>query len=288
MAFIHNKIPLLNKQKLIRKSIIMSLNNNTNYNSVISPLNGIEVGIPIMIFTDIYTNLHYGYSINNLSIIFFQIVTAYFVYGRDRYKDAIEYKEKENNVVNYKKHQLYKTILDKPILYEKSHSIAFALIIEYLLNTEYWKLNIPFILLIISTEFYPQFKKNYGNLKPFYISIMWTISTLILPSVLHDHNYDILLSPIDYLPIFFSIFATSNIADIIDIEEDKENGIETFTIKAGMKKSLNFTLISLLLSSILLGSNDNYFDRPIINGLLELQNAVTSITLLPYIYNITI
>ena len=53
MAFIHNKIPLLNKQKLIRKSIIMSLNNNTNYNSVISPLNGIEVGIPIMIFTNI-------------------------------------------------------------------------------------------------------------------------------------------------------------------------------------------------------------------------------------------
>ena len=103
---------------------------------------------------------------------------------------------------------------------------------------------------------------------------MWTFSTLILPCVLIDNNYSILNSPLDYIPEILILFATSNLADIDDYEEDKYNNINTIPVKYGKKNALGVTLLSLSIASLLFGLNPNYTQRPVINSIFELQNAL--------------
>ena len=290
MAFLYKMPTKLNKNLNI-------LNINTknklysekkNYQELIKPLNGLELGIPLNIFSNIYTYLYFGEDITNIESIILQFLIGYYVYGRDRYKDAIEYDNLKNqtNIIT-KKEDLYNIINHNLTQYEIAHSISFTLIMSILLDNNYWLNNIPFILLLLSTEFYKDFKKNFGNLKPLYVSFMWTMCTIIFPAVSTEHNFDILSHPVNYLPIFLSIFATSNFADIKDIDEDKTNNIETLVIKLGEENSVKIILISLIISSFLLGINENFIDRPLVNSILELQNAGSSLALLPLIFNIT-
>ena len=93
---------------------------------------------------------------------------------------------------------------------------------------------------------------------------MWTFSSIVLPCVLHDHNFSILHYPLDLLPPTLTLFATSNIADCKDIEEDKKDGIQTIPVVLGQNKS---NMVSLF---------QHYLDRPLINSFIELQNAGTS------------
>ena len=73
-----------------------------------------------------------------------------------------------------------------------------------------------------------------------------------------------------------TLFASSNIADCKDIEEDKKEGIQTIPVVLGQNKSNMISLFALALSSLLFGLNQHYLDRPIINSFIELQNAGTS------------
>ncbi len=266
------------------------LNSKKNYQEIIKPLNGLEVSIPIGIFSDVYTNLHYGKPILDTRLICLQLLIGYFTYGRDRYKDALEYQQIDksiNKIDNNNKIQLYNVINENQKLYLKFHTLSFSLIMSIFLYDDYWYNNIIFILLLISTEFYKDLKINYGFLKPIYVSFMWTVSTLIVPSVIYDHDFSILNYPLDYLPIFLIILGTSNIADIKDIKEDKKNKVNTLASILGEKNSVGLALFCLALSSYLFGTNQHYLDRPIINTLLELQNIGTTLSLLPYINNYT-
>tara|TARA_B100000524_G_scaffold348297_1_gene252359 strand:- start:231 stop:1130 length:900 start_codon:yes stop_codon:yes gene_type:complete len=297
MSFIHKNINLVSSKNinLLARKNINSLPGKTilrdtliysskSYQESIKPFNGIELGIPLNIISNSYINLYYGHFMINISMVFLQILLGYFVYGRDRYKDAIE---NEHTMDISDKKELYDVIINNKNQYLFTHTTAFLCIMYIFLNNDYWIYNLPFISLLISTEFYKVFKEKYGVLKPIYISIMWTICTLIMPVVINDHNYDILLHPVNYLPIFFSLFSSSNIADIKDIEEDKLNNIETIPVKFGVKKSIEMSLIGLALSSFLIGINENYYESPIINSLLEIQNIATVIYLIPNILNIT-
>ena len=136
---------------------------------------------------------------------------------------------------------------------------------------------IPFLVILIQTNFYKDIKKLIGPLKPLYISVMWTLSSIILPCVIHDHNYSILAHPIDYLPLTLSLFGSSNLADCNDIDEDKMNKIETVPVKYGLLTTLRISMFSLALSGLLFGLNPHYLDRPVINSIVELQNAGTSL-----------
>ena len=91
----------------------------------------------------------------------------------------------------------------------------------------------PFVLLLDSTDQYIEIKKKNELVKPFFVSFMWVAASLILPSVIHDHDYSILRSPESYLPPFLTIFAFSNLADIADKEEDRSNDVVTFPVKYG-------------------------------------------------------
>lgn len=251
------------KKKILRNAV------KTNVN----PLNGIELGLPLNIFSNVYTNIHYGYDITTSKSFLLQFLIGYYTYGKDRFYDALDY---EKDSYETSKKELYDNYIAYKNLYSTSFLITFVIISGLLLNDEYYFNNIPFIILLQSTEYYKELKRNIGILKPVYVSIMWTFSSIVLPCVLHDHNFSILHYPLDLLPPTLTLFASSNIADCKDIEEDKKEGIQTIPVVLGQNKSNMISLFALALSSLLFGLNQHYLDRPIINSFIELQNAGTS------------
>ena len=88
---------------------------------------------------------------------------------------------------------------------------------------------------------------------------MWSLSTIALPCVLHDHDYSILASPMDYLPCVFTMFASSVILDIRDIKEDTINDVPTLPVKYGLYKSQQIIIALLALSSFIFGMNQGVF-----------------------------
>ena len=101
---------------------------------------------------------------------------------------------------------------------------------------------------------------------------MWTMSVCILPCVLHDHDYSILNYPIDYIPCALTLFASSNLADIKDVEEDTINKIDTLPVVLGSEKTQWFSFLAVCLSGYLIAINQHFMDRPVINSLVEIQN----------------
>ena len=94
-----------------------------------------------------------------------------------------------------------------------------SLFVSYALLTKYFTENpetIIFIPLLLLNTQYKSIKKNYSDIKSSLIGIMWVLSSIILPCVLYEHNYDILNDYHTYLPAFLSLISTSNIADIRD------------------------------------------------------------------------
>lgn len=249
-----------------------------------SLVNGVDIGIPLNIIDNVFTNLHYGYDITTAKVLLLQFLIGYYTYGKDRYKDSIEYFEslKLNNntsvsyIISPKKFSLYETIYKNRYRYQISYCIVFYCISFILLNDEYWYLNIPPLLALYSTEYYKQLKGSIVGFKPFFVASMWTFSAVILPCLLHDHDYSILKDTVDYLPCFFSLFACTNLADIKDIEEDVTNNVNTIPVVIGKRNAKAIILVSLFLSSYLFSIHPHYYDRPIVNGLFEIQNTILS------------
>ena len=247
--------------------------NNKLVNTVhhaVNPLNGIDLGIPLNILQNVFTNLHYGYDITTAKIVGLQFLIGYYTYGKDRYKDALEYKD---NPYETTKKELYDYLINYKTLYKISYDLTFIAITSILLLDDQPLNNIPIVALLYSSEYYKDLKKNLPYLKPFYVATMWTFSTVILPSVLNDNNYSILNYPLDYLPCALTMFASTNLLDVKDIEEDTINGIETLPVKFGSDFTFYIALISLFFSSLIFGLNSHYLDRPVINSIYELQNA---------------
>ena len=252
--------------------------------SAVNPLNGIDLGIPLNILQNVFTNLHYGYDITTAKIVGLQFLIGYYTYGKDRYKDALEYKDKPYETT---KKELYNYLINNANLYKISYDLTFFAITTILLLDDQPINNIPIIALLYSSEYYKELKKNLPYLKPFYVAMMWTFSTVILPSVLNDNNYSILGYPMDYLPCALTMFASTNLLDVKDIEEDKVNNIETVPVKYGVEFTYYLTLISLCFSSLIFGLNSHYLDRPLINSIYELQNV--GLSFIPFLMsNVTL
>lgn len=251
---------------------------HTNYRhsiiTCINPLNGLDVGIPLNLFSNVYTNLHYGYDITTYKSVLMQFLLGYYTYGKDRYSDAMEYISNPYEIEE-KKEELYKFLYDYKDFYNLTLNFTLIIIIFSLINEKNITnilLNLPFIPIFYINGFYKYFKQNLYIYKSLYISIMWTIATIIIPCVLHDHSYIILNYPNDYLPCLLTLFATSNFADSKDIKEDKINKINTIPVKYGLELSNIISFIAIIISSILLIENYNFENRIIINSIVELQN----------------
>jgi len=247
------------------------------------PLTGLDIGIPLNIIENVFTNIHYGENIVTIKQLLIQFLIGYYTYGKDRYVDALTYNTTPNLYnITAKKKELYEKFNNNKIIYKLSYDITFSLI-AYLLLTQtsiYENQNIqilntealPFMLLLYSSEYYRELKRITPLAKSLYVSFMWTISTIILPGYLYEHNYNILYDIGCYLPCFLSLFATTNLADIKDVEEDTINKVKTIPVCYGVEETKMLILISLAISSLIFGLNQHYIDRPIINSLYELQN----------------
>lgn len=262
------------KSLKLRSNTIGIHNRMNTYHSAINPINGLDMGIPLNIVQNVFTNLHYGEDIITPKMIILQFLIGYYTYGKDRYKDALEYNE---NKYETSKKDLYDFLIKYKNIYDISYNLTFLLISYILLFDEYGYENIPILILLLTTEYYKELKKINPYLKPTYISLMWTFSTVILPCFLHDHNLSILESPMDYIPCILTLFSTSTILDLKDIEEDKKNNIQTLPVKYGIEKTSYLSLALLGLSSLLVGLNHNYLSNPLANSFFELQNAGLSI-----------
>ncbi len=273
MTFINPKscvFKILPRKSTLRRLSIVSKLNIPNEGL----LKGFEIGIPLNIISNVYTNLHYGYDITTFKMVSLQFLLGYYTYGLDRYSDALDYQK--NKYVTDKKDN-YELIYQHKELYQASFFITFMCICNLLLSENEFQQMIPFILILIQTNFYKDIKKIIGPFKPVYISVMWTLSSIILPCVIHDHNYSILEHPLDYLPLTLSLFGSSNLADCQDIHEDQINEIDTVPVKYGLLTAFRVSMVTLALSGLLFGLNPHYLDRPFVNSIVELQNAGTSL-----------
>lgn len=234
---------------------------------------GFDIGIPLNIFSNIFTNLHYGYDITTPKSILIQFLLGYYTYGKDRYSDALEYIA---NPYNTTKDELYNFIYINRDNYNITLSLSFIAIIYILLTSvsdrDQIVYNLPFIPLFYLNGEYKSFKPTLGEYKAIYIGIMWCLASLVLPCVLYEHNYDIIYYPLDYVPCILTLFATSNLADNRDIQEDTSNGIMTIPVKYGITRSNIISFIALVISSITLIENPHFENRLLINSFVELQN----------------
>lgn len=251
------------------------------------PLHGIDIGMPLNIIDNVFTNLHYGYDVTTPKVVLLQFLIGYYTYGKDRYKDAVEYFETKDsgsgdgnrgdgNGRMGEKRLLYQTLYNNTTFYKTSYCVAFYCILFLLFYDDYWYLNVPVAGLLYSTEYYKQLKGQIVGFKPVFVASMWTFSAVILPCILHDNNYSIISDVDDYLPCFLLLFACTNLADIKDIDEDIENGVNTIPVVFGKENTQNLVMLCLFLSSLIFGLHPNYMDRPLVNGAFELQNSVLS------------
>ena len=241
----------------------------TNLNAA-NPIVGLDMGIPLNIIQDIFTNIHYCYDITTFKSIVLQFLIGYYTYGKDRYRDALEYNENEFDTP---KRELFEFLIKYKDFYKLSYDTTLLIIMYMLIFDESMFYNIPFIFLLYSSEYYKNIKKIGPFIKPLYISIMWTLAVVALPCVLKDHNYNILAYPLDYLPCALTMFSSSTILDVRDIEEDKFNNVKTIPVVYGLEYAQILTLSLLALSSLIFGINDNYLESPIKNSIFEFINV---------------
>ena len=263
---------------LTRQSIVNKKGLATSM--MMNPFPGLDIGVPLTIFENAYTTLHYGENIVTAKSVLLEFLIGYYVYGTDRYQDALAYAIQPYSTP---KKDLYDYINSHKRIMIVSLFLAEMGVVSLFLLSEHAEMNIPFLLLLESTRYYGDMKKYIGVFKPLYIAIMWTAAAIVLPCVMYEHNYDILYSPQDYLPCTLTLFAASNIVDNKDIIEDRENGIQTIPVVIGEEISNMISMLALIASSLLLGFNTHYLDEPIFNSLLEIQNG--AISFLPFALN---
>tara|TARA_B100001093_G_C26730315_1_gene971930 strand:- start:19 stop:858 length:840 start_codon:yes stop_codon:yes gene_type:complete len=274
--------------KLITRPLINSpIISSTNFRRTTIPTASIQdlsIGIPLNIFSNIYTNLHYGYDILTPKLIILQFLLGYYSYGFDRFKDALEYKySNDTSIYPNKKIELYNNIL-KDINQQYLFLISSLVGSVYLLAIDDYNVtHLPFLFILYLASTYKEYKTKLSTYKPLYISLLWTITSVIMPSVLHDNNYNILLDIEDYIPCILFIFSASNFADINDIEEDRKLNVQTIPVKYGKQVTAYISFAAVAIASIILVENPNFENRFWINTILESQH----VGLMYFIYNST-
>lgn len=192
---------------------------------------GIAIGSPLVTLAALFTSLRYGENIIGPKDIYLQVLIGYFTYGYDRLLDAMDAMEAGDDAnLSERKQKLFETIRDNKTAVIATLTASFALSLRELADNPQ---TMPFIPLLLSTLAYKDLKTHCSVSKPFYIATLWTMCSVVLPSVMHDKNWSILRSPQDLLPAALLMFGSTNLADAMDIEEDKAKGIETLPVKLG-------------------------------------------------------
>ncbi len=232
MLFIYPQYNFIKSNKPCVHKTILFMKNNKYDNIFKKEFRALNVGISLDIMTKIATDIRYKQNIVDLKLLILELLLGYHTYGIDRYRDD-------------------GTVDNRTYIYD----IIFIIIITIIANKNNLLTTLPFEFLIYSTRYYKDIKPYLGIYKPIFVSVLWCISIIILPSILHDNNYNILQEPLDYLPYLFLMISTSNNMDIEDIEDDKKNNIITIPVKYGIEISKKISQACLLLFIILLSIN---------------------------------
>lgn len=265
LGFITNKrlkgqsIKTISSRCMMRKNTEMAMKKNL--------LPGLAIGIPINILSYSYTNLHYGYDVTNIESTLLLFGLGYFAYNYDRSLDAIN--SLDDDMLVTKKVERNKYYLENIELYFSSLIVCYGFLTSYFSGNP---LLLPFLGLINSTLGYKYLKSKLGEFKAIYIAACWCLACEILPCIIHDNSYEILNHPLDYIPLFLTLFGYSNLADIEDMDEDEMNGINTLPLKFGDKKIKKLALGCIFLSNILYGLNPHFGDNLLWNSLYEVGN----------------
>ena len=173
----------------------------------------IGTGVPLVIYEEVFTTLHYNHNILTPTDISISFLLAFLAYGYDRLRDATSYDIKT-------------TSESKQVTYDSINKIreiyVLALISSFLyLNHELYKSqeNYVFSLPLLLSFIYKDIKSFLGIFKPLFIGTMWASASVIIPCVMHDNSFDILKDPLCYVPCALSLASTSNIAVSTDIFE---------------------------------------------------------------------
>ncbi len=195
-------------------------------------LKAVNVGISLNIITKMATDIRYGYNIVDFNLLLLELLLGYHTYGMDRYKDD-------------------GTTDGRTYIYD----IVFIVIVAIISNSHNLFTALPFEILLYLTKYYKDMKPVLGIWKSIYVSMLWCVSIIILPSVLHDNNFEILQHPLDYVPYFLLMISTSNRMDLKDIEDDKKNNVITLPVKYGRKVAKRVSNICMVIFVILLCMN---------------------------------
>lgn len=202
------------------------------------PILGTEVGLSLALMQ---ASAHHEIT---PSLVLCDLAISHAIYGRDRLKDQLSNSKEQpidHNLFNY------------------TTSIANLIAFLFLLKFECTEC-MPIVTFLANA--YSRSKVKFGNTKPFLIGILWAYAIVFLPP--DDVPNNLFL-------VYSSLYAaTSNIADIKDIEEDKENGIITLPVKFGEKATY---IVSAVLASVALATHTGFDDWTIGDTFIEIVSA---------------
>ena len=178
-------------------------------------------------------------------LVLCDLAISHSIYGRDRLKDQMLDQDPEG-LMDYN-------------LFNYTTSIANLIAFIFLLKFECTEC-MPIVSFLSNA--YSRSKVKFGNTKPFLIGILWAYAIVFLPPDEVPNNLFL---------VYSSLYAaTSNIADIKDIEEDKENGIITLPVKFGEKATY---IVSAVLASVALATHTGFDDWTIGDTFIEIVSA---------------
>lgn len=233
---------------------------------------GLEVGILAMFYEYVFVNLHLNYSEHvPLWTYFAQLLYAHSAYGYDRLLDVKRNETDNQELIEYVNNNTEQINITLTITIIGS-------ILCLLQNNQTIPLIFPFL---VSVFYYRKFKQLFPLLKPFFICALLVTSSIIFPSIVIEHNNNILNDMNALLPPFANLYSSSNYLDIIDYNIDLNQNINTLPVIYGNNTAL---IASLTANTISLVSHINhpYFNTNPINYFFQAQNLLSGFN---YIFN---
>lgn len=250
----------------------------------LSILSGLEISVPLNYLTIVSNNVNFQLPLKTLNNdLILNSLLGFVTYKSDRYLDALDYQNEKKNggmpmlYLSESKINNFENIIKNEKYVQFVLFNVYLTILIYTIH-EHETYYLPFL---ISTFNYKNLKKELPYFKSIYISTLWSLCTSILP-FLHYSNLNVFDNN-NFLPIFFNIFATTNLADIKDIKEDKKNKINTLPIILGKDKTIKIITFASILSTYFFVNND-FFEFNILNNLFICSNIIP---LIPLNFNIS-
>tara|TARA_B100001741_G_scaffold313741_1_gene321597 strand:- start:1051 stop:1725 length:675 start_codon:yes stop_codon:yes gene_type:complete len=195
-------------------------------------LSGTFVSVPLLILQENAHHLHTSHWIASSDILptmAVNILMSHAVYDADRVKERVT----------------DDTIRDAYDLTTSSAMVLTSLFFQQ----QHKEALIP--LIFILHKRYAELKPYVASVKPFFVSLCWSIAVCCIP--------DASLDATTFMSTLLQMSAWSNVADIEDIEEDKTNNLNTPAVRLGTTPSYLVSILCIC-ASIVLHTNGTFYD----------------------------